>query len=306
MSLKQSMWTTTFWLVLLAIAAADLARAEPQANPTTTAPPSSSSSPSQGCGFQGDTNTYGLGVRVGVYAQWVGSALAYLYVREEARSMAGLNLVFTLSNFAGATPLTKLPPKFNWSYPTFAGLLYITATSVSNGTLAIECWIVLSLCIGGIFSGQGTVTNKEKEKYFAGYKASAVSRAMQYLVLAAIVYYTIWFLYVGMDSMTAPCPQYAFFFAKVVRCSLHSQRLNLLTFSQDMYRWFRTFLKVLFTMAGFFFTLSIFLFCIARRTFSPTRNGALAFFNPHESSRDDDGPQYTNISISLALAFFIV
>jgi hypothetical protein len=165
---------------------------------------------------------------------------------------------------------------------------------------------VLSLSLGGIISGQGKVTNKEKEKYFTGYKASAVSRVVQYLVLAAIMYYTIWFLYVGMDSMTAPCPQYAFFFAKVVRCSLHSQRLNLLTFSQDMYRWFRTFLKVLFTMAGFFFTLSIFLFCIARRTFSPTRNGALAFFNPRESSRDDDGPQYTNISISLALAFFIV
>jgi hypothetical protein len=106
MSLERSIWTTTFWLVMLAIAAADLAMAEPQANPTTTAPSSPSSSSNQAC-FQGDNNTYGLGVRIGVYAQWIGSVLSYLYVPDEARGMAGVNLVFTLSNFAGATPISQ-------------------------------------------------------------------------------------------------------------------------------------------------------------------------------------------------------
>jgi hypothetical protein len=176
----------------------------------------------------------------------------------------------------------------------------------STGTVAIECWIVLSLCLIGVFSGQGKAANKEKEMYFAGYKASAVSQTVQFLVLGAIVYYTIWFLYVGMDEMTAPCPQYAFFFAKVVRCSLHSQRLNLLTFFQDMFGWFRTFLKVLFTMTGFFFTLSIFLSCFARRAFSPTTNGPLAFFNTRESSRTDETQSYVNFGIIFVLAFLTV
>jgi hypothetical protein len=116
------------------------------------------------------------------------------------------------------------------------GLLYITAlkgsTSPSCNLYAVECWIVLSFCLGGVCSGQ--VTNSESgesyEMTFAGYKASAIGRVIQFILWAAMVYYAIWFLYTGMDQMVAtPCSRHAFFFTQVVRDPVRFLLLSSLT-----------------------------------------------------------------------------
>jgi hypothetical protein len=88
----RSIWSPTIFFMLLA---AHLL------TPTTS---TTSTSDSATCGFVGDDNTYGLGIRIGLYLQWMTSAIAYSFIPEEAAEMRCVNLLFTLSNFAGTCP----------------------------------------------------------------------------------------------------------------------------------------------------------------------------------------------------------
>ncbi|CAG8676260.1 16797_t:CDS:2 [Acaulospora colombiana] len=133
------------------------------------------------CGFVGDGNMYGKGIRIGMYLQWITSSLAYNFVPEEALNIA--NSLISLS----------------------VGLIYIT---VNNKELyAVECWIVLLMCMGGVASERG----------FASYKSSDIGRLIKLILGLAIIGYWAWFVFSGMDKMIAtPCSRTAFFFAKVV------------------------------------------------------------------------------------------
>lgn len=65
--------------------------------------PNPSSVTSANCAFRGDQDTYGKGIRVGVYLQWMTSNLANNFVPDEAMTMRGVNTCFALANFAGET-----------------------------------------------------------------------------------------------------------------------------------------------------------------------------------------------------------
>ncbi|OCL02541.1 hypothetical protein AOQ84DRAFT_443296 [Glonium stellatum] len=173
------------------------------------------------CGFKGDDNMYGLGIRLGVYFQWVTTSISNNFVPEEAAMMRGVNNCFQLS--------------------TFAGLMYITlgrGSSQNSGTLyAVEAFIVLLLCIGGVCSGRGLGNASEDKAIsttFADHRASRIGQIVRVLIAAASIYYGVWFVYIGMDDMAhPPCSQIAFFFAPV-----------------DLYHWYHILLKVIFTLSG--------------------------------------------------------
>lgn len=80
------------------------------------------------CGFQGDDNTYGLGIRLSLYIQWFTFILTCGFVTCEATSIRGIT-----NTFQGAMFIT---------------LIYITATKGSE-LYAVEAYIVLSFCAAG-------------------------------------------------------------------------------------------------------------------------------------------------------------
>ena len=106
-SVRSSLPAVTFIAVLL-LAYVDLSSAatikatdtSPLA-PRATLSKADASSKSTVCGFRGDENVYGLGIRLGVYLQWLTSCLAYNFVADEAVTLRGVNTCFTLANFAG-------------------------------------------------------------------------------------------------------------------------------------------------------------------------------------------------------------
>lgn len=157
------------------------------------------------CGFDGDSNTYGLGIRLGLYMQWLSTALCHFLgssKNNEIKNMKGINLCFQAS--------------------VFGGLLYITFTdgrTQGSGQLyAAEVWIMLSLCTGG-FSGDPM--DYIKRTYLAHNICSSV-------LDMAWASYGVWFIFTGMDQMAhPPCSRFMFFYSKV-----------------DMYHWFRVFSKV--------------------------------------------------------------
>jgi hypothetical protein len=195
-----------WFLVLFLLAGLQLA-----ASQTSIPTPTSTSSPIPTCGFRGDENTYGLGIRIGVYLQWISSTIAYNFLPQEAVNMRIFNTSFQIANFAG--------------------LLYITimkGTGQPSGKLyAVECWIVLTFCLGGVASGRSRdkPNSRSQAPNFAGHRASVIGSLVQLAIGAAMTFYAVWFFYVGMDRMEKPpCSRYAFFFAKVVSSLVRSSQ----------------------------------------------------------------------------------
>jgi hypothetical protein len=58
------------------------------------------------CGFSGNSDIYGLGIRLGLYLQWLCSTLALASLRKEISSMAEAYIVFSLALFIALLVLT--------------------------------------------------------------------------------------------------------------------------------------------------------------------------------------------------------
>lgn len=72
---------------------------------------------------------------------------------------------------------------------------------------------MLFFCIGGLSFGKVPDDDGEAGNNFD----SRIGYVIHYALIGAVLYYTVWFLYTGMDTMAAPpCSRYAFLFAKVV------------------------------------------------------------------------------------------
>ncbi|RPB18844.1 hypothetical protein L211DRAFT_686771 [Terfezia boudieri ATCC MYA-4762] len=177
-------------------------------------------------GFQGDQDTYGLGIRIGLYFQWVTSSIAYNLVPSEAINMRGVNNCFQLA--------------------MFAGLLYVTITNGWKQQLhPMEAYLLLLFCMGGVCSGTTEVDDELDDqrpmigvaarKSYAYLEASSLGGYVRVLLGCGFIGYGLWFLFLGMDDMHNAFPNdcnYAFFLTRV-----------------DLFGWFRTFLKVLFVCA---------------------------------------------------------
>lgn len=174
-------------------------------------------------GFKGDSDTYGLGIRIGLYFQWVTSSIAYNLVPSEAINMRGVNNCFQLA--------------------MFAGLLYVTITN--EQLHAVEAYLILLFCMGGVCSGTVEVDDEIGEdresrvdgvarKSYAYLEASSLGGYVRVLLGCGFIGYGLWFVFLGMDNMhhkQTDC-NYVFFLARV-----------------DLFGWFRTLLKILFVCA---------------------------------------------------------
>ena len=154
----------------------------------------------------GDSNIYGIGNRLGIYFQWVGSLIAYRFIRGEAFSIGAANFIFQLSNFVS--------------------LVFISSKKSGNGggTYAVECWIVLLICTGAIFPGLILSPDRVAKKKPGAQDpnpvtVSTMGEALQAALSTATQIFAVWFVSKGggMDEMFAPVnSRSAFFFANVV------------------------------------------------------------------------------------------
>jgi len=148
-------------------------------------------SPSAPCSFTGDDNTYGLGIRTGIYLQWLTSVIAFTTGPPgEIESIRGANNAFQIA--------------------MLAGLMY---TTVSRLPYAAEIYIELLLCMGGICASAGF----PRTELAAG--ATTAGDLLRLILTTSICAYGCWFTFAGMDQhMTPPppsCHVYIFFFSRL-------------------------------------------------------------------------------------------
>lgn len=142
-----------------------------------------------GCGFAGNSDIYGLGIRLGYYAQILAIYLSNFLVLSEAKVLRASNALFLLA------------------------LSIVTVIYAYNAasTHAIEVFILLQmgLCLAIVSILEGT-------RYSSRFVRLDKERLVVRTVLANFgIFYNLYFWWWGLDSMTGtPCGTYVFYFVR--------------------------------------------------------------------------------------------
>ena len=142
------------------------------------------------CGFAGNSDLYGIGIRTGYYTQALSVWIANYFVLSESKVLRSANLLFMLALFIGLVWLSHIPSQV---YAVEAYLL---------SHLLIVTWSV------GVF---------DKARFGRKFlRFSPAPVILQRVVLSGIVGYDLWFWWRGLDLMQkTPCGSFVFVIVKV-------------------------------------------------------------------------------------------
>ena len=65
------------------------------------------------CGFQGNPDIYGIGIRIGYYTQALSVWVSNYFVLSESKTLRSVNLLFFIALFIGLACLSHTPAKFH-------------------------------------------------------------------------------------------------------------------------------------------------------------------------------------------------
>ena len=161
------------------------------------------------CGFQGNSDIFGIGIRVGYYSQVLAIWVSNYFNIREIKALRAVNNLFLLAVIV-------------------AGFIYIFN---ATGTYAIEAFLLLQI---GLIVGLVGIT--EFTKYSIPFRAVSRERLILRIMIMVIgTFFNLLFWWKGLDYLLpTPCDNtevpsatYAFFFWKT-----------------DIYGWMRTVMKV--------------------------------------------------------------
>ena len=144
----------------------------------------------EACGFQGNSDAYGFGIRLGIYLQWTAVILS---CRFTSSSEARKELMDTHTLFSSAI------------------LIAIIALSVQVSSLhSIEIVILLYIWYTDASNSAATFTNRKEVDN------SLIGLIYWILIYMGMGCYAVWFWYRGVYQFEhTPCGTYAFLFARV-------------------------------------------------------------------------------------------
>lgn len=154
------------------------------------------------CGFDGNADFYGLGIRLGVYLQWTTAFLANTLLESAVPGNLETNCIFLVALFTA------------------------TASGTARGTIrAAEALVLLHLFFGFVFS---ILTLWGRRTRFYGpprgsTKLSLSGSLFRLALTTMIAAYSVWFWFWGFALLGAPpCPAYTFVLSRQnVRGPLH-------------------------------------------------------------------------------------
>jgi len=152
------------------------------------------------CVFEGNSDLYGLGIRIGIYLQWISGLLANCFHADSVRDMLATNTIFLIALFTA-----------------------LAIISTEDTVLAAEVTILLQFCFGFVFTVSSTwgwrvsarQLNSAKEfgnpVYFP-----LLGSAIRLCLTTSICAYNVWFWFVGLGKLSkAACDPVGFLFAPV-------------------------------------------------------------------------------------------
>lgn len=170
------------------------------------------------CTFDGNTDMYGLGIRIGFYLQWYGGILASWLAPSEVPSIRFANGLFVAA--------------------TFLALLILTAHDVTN-LQVVEVYVILLLTFGSylymvpLFVWRFlTACNPYWDpSRFPIVRSSRVESTLNLFLLIAVTSFQFWFWFARVPQLAGQnCEEYGFFFAKVPLNVPWFQVLNIIRY----------------------------------------------------------------------------
>lgn len=164
------------------------------------------------CGFNGDQDMYGLGIRIGYYVQWVATVFGAYYTPKIVSSAFEANAIFNIG--------------------MLAGLVY--STMRRTNMFVVEPVMVLGFSIGGAIVGVLDPKNVHDPKSLKSLRARLVHLCGTGALSLPLLIYWTWYSFYGMDIMLDNhCARYTFFLVKI----------------HIWAPWFRYFMKIATVMA---------------------------------------------------------
>lgn len=141
----------------------------------------------QTCGFMGDSDIYGLGIRIGYYTQAIAVWFANFFVVSQASILRSINRLFAFALVVGLVWLSHDPRK----------------------VFAIEAWLLNQLLTSTWYIGV-----VEQSRFSRKYQRfDPVRIIIQNLTFCALWLYMAWYYWVGLDHMKrTPCGTYVLLF----------------------------------------------------------------------------------------------
>jgi len=169
------------------------------------------------CGFDGDQDMYGLGIRIGYYVQWVATVVGAYYTPKIVSSAFEANAIFNIG--------------------MLAGLVY--STMRRGDMFVVEPVMVLGFSIGGAIVGLLDPKNVHNPKSLKSLRARLVHLCGTGALSLPLLTYWTWYSFFGMSTMHYNhCARYTFFIVKI-----------------DIWApWFRYFMKIatIMSLVGLF------------------------------------------------------
>lgn len=169
----------------------------------------------QTCGFEGNSDIYGLGLRLGIYLQWATSIFAENFYEPAVESTRDTNSTFQVAMTCGYMYLIHAQADDTWTVDGYLALLFCFAgacvaslQNVSAAQASITWGMQRRLPTGGDPSAFPPPT-------------SSVRRLRAFLEMtlnALLSSHGIWFMFRGIRNLRptpANCPEQGFFFAPV-------------------------------------------------------------------------------------------
>ena len=142
------------------------------------------------CGFTGNADIYGIGIRIGYYAQAFSVLIARFFVPQEAQSLRANNLLFLLAVFIGVAWLCH----------------------VASSVYAIEPFILINLLLATWHCGIGDRTTFTRVHT----AFSPATDIIATLTMWGLCGFYVWYFWVGLDEMHGtPCGTEIFLFARL-------------------------------------------------------------------------------------------
>jgi len=142
------------------------------------------------CGFVGTSDIYGIGIRIGYYAQAISIWFANFFVLREAKSLRAINTLFM--------------------FAMCIGLIFMSATP--SQTYSVEAYIMIQIIFVVWYVGTLDVSKYSRKHWKFDFERTVIKNGC----FVGMVIYNAWYWWVGLDVMQkTPCGTFGYFFSKV-------------------------------------------------------------------------------------------
>ncbi|KAF2472760.1 uncharacterized protein BDR25DRAFT_365913 [Lindgomyces ingoldianus] len=170
------------------------------------------------CGFEGNGDMYGLGIRLGYYLQWYGAIFAAWFAPTESRSLRFTNALFIAASFLALVIITARDMESLQPVEVYIILLLMFGAYLA--LIPIYLWRLLTKC----------------DPYWDPTRyplviPGAVFANLHLLLLVGVLVYQYWFWFNRVSSLDhVNCQQYGFFFAQIRLNNKGFVAVNILVF----------------------------------------------------------------------------